>query len=337
MIFKSKKQLINLVPRSLFFGVLALLFICNACQPEVVAHTDNVEITIDVKNVSAGFAHVSFQPNKEAFYLIGIQPVQENIDPQKVAKHFMLLALDSAYLDYLQWRNQHLNNLTPFVADFASHSLHYGVEEHFFTFLESGKDYWVFAFAVDHHANKPVGKLFCETIHTNDTSSIPVYFHYRVEGKWDYVYPMDRMDTIGEIITYVPWVGETVDSVSIREAGFDKPGHYFFNRFLELSREDNPRVFYGISVVENNGEAEHSSAINFEVGKTYYTGMAALDAPLDSMIIEDGVIINPPSPLIFDIYRFVWQGDSTDLYFTPAQCTHGEWFPPTTEDPHPAE
>lgn len=333
MIFKYKTPY-NYIPKLLFLGIVVVLFTFNACQPEVVAHTDDVEITIDVHQVSAGFAHVTFESDRKAFYLIGAQPVRENIDPQEVAKHFMLLALDSAYLDYLQWRNQHLNNLTPFVADFASHSLHYGKEEHFFTFLESGKDYWIFAFVVNHYTNKPVGKLFCKTIHTNDSSSIPVSFHYRIEGRWDYVYPMD---TTGEIIAYVPWVGETIDSASIRAAGYTKPGHYFFDRFLELSREDNPRVLYGISVVENNGKAENSSAINFEVGKTYYTGMAALDAPMDTMIIMDGKIVNPPSPLIYDIYRFVWQGDSTDIYLTPEQCTGGEWFPPTTEDPHPTE
>lgn len=308
---------------------LCLFGLFIACSPEVPAHTDNVEISIDIEKVSAGFAHVTFSTNKKAFYLIGIQPTRENIDPQKVAKNFMLLALDSAYLDYLHWRNEHLNRLTPFVADFASHSLHYGTEEHFFPFLESGRDYWVFAFVVDHTRNKPVGQLFCKTIHTNDSSTIPIDFHYRIEGAWDYVYPMD---TAGEIVSYVPWVGETIDSASIIEQGFVKPGHYFFSRFLELSQEDNPRVLFGVSVVENNGNVENSSRIKFEVGKTYYTGMAVLDAPLDPMIIENGVIVNPPSPFVYDIYRFVWEGDSTDLYFTSEQCTGGEWFPPSIEE-----
>ena len=302
-------------------AILFGAFVLHSCKPDVLAHTKDVHITIDVQQVSAGFAHVKFATDKKAFYLIGIQPTREGINPDAVAKNFMLLALDSAYLDYLHWRSSHLNNLTPFIADFASHSLHYGEEEHFFPFLESGRDYWVFAFVVDHTKNKPAGELFWTTIQTNDSSTIPVSFHYRIKGRWDYVYPMD---SLGNVISYVPWVGETIDSATIVEKGFEKPGHYFYNRFIELYAKVDTRVLYGISVLENTGSHENSSAIKFEEGKTYYTGMAALDAPL----------VYPLALSVYDIYRFTWQGDSTDLYLTPEQSTNGEWYPPTTSDLH---
>jgi hypothetical protein len=106
-----------------FCYLCVVLLVMAACDPDVKSHTKDVVINIDVKNVSAGFAQVHFSTNKKAFYMISIQPVKENIDPQKIAKTFMLLSLDSAYADYLYWRNKQLQVMTPFVADFASHSL----------------------------------------------------------------------------------------------------------------------------------------------------------------------------------------------------------------------
>ena len=295
------------------YWLWAIGVICLAsCDPEVEAHTDNVTIAIEVEQVSAGYAHVTFSTNKKAFYLTGMQPVREGVDPQKVAKQFMLLALDSAYVDYLYWRNQQLQQLTPFVADFASHSLQYGTVDQFFTFLEANRDYWVFAFVVDHTANKPAGRLFVETIHTNDTSMMPIDFHYRVEGVWDYVYPMD---TMGEIQSRIPWVGETVDSLTIRQQGWSSPGEYFFQRFVQRYNDRNSQAYFGIAAKENDGQSEGATGIQFEIGKTYYTGMATLDAPL----------LYPLPESTFDIYRFTWQGDSTNLYFTPAQSMGGEW------------
>lgn len=284
----------------------------SACNPDVVSHSQNVVINIDVEKVSAGFAQVRFSTNKEAFYLISIQPTQEGINPQKIAKTFMLLSLDSAYADYLYWRNKQLQQLTPFVADFSSHSLQYGNIEHFFTLLQPNTEYWIYAFVVDANTNKPAGKLFLETITTDTTSSIPVHFEYRVDGHWDYVYPKD---SAGEIISTIPWVGETMDSIHIREEGWRVPGEYFFNRFKNVYHEDYERILYGIYAHENNGESDGTSTTRFEVGKTYYTAMAALDAPLVFPLPEN----------IYNVYRFTWQGDTTNLYFTPEDCTGGAW------------
>lgn len=294
------------------FSMLLISCLLAACNPEVPAYTNNVDIAIDVQKVSAGYAHITFSTSRKAFYLIGIQQAQADVDPQEVAKHFMLMALDRAYVDYLYWRNQLLLQLTPFIADFASHSLQYGTVEHFFTFLESDKDYWVYAFVVDHTSNKPAGQLFYQTIHTNDSSLIPIDFHYRVEGAWDYVYPMD---STGEIHSHIPWVGETIDSLTLRQQGWNSPGEYFFHRFTQQYENPDSPVNYGIAAKENDGEGEHTSNIKFEIGKTYYTGMATLDAPL----------VYPLPEHVYDIYRFTWQGDTTNIYLTPADTLSGLW------------
>ena len=295
---------------ALFVGMWLMSF--AACNPEVAAHTEGVEITIDIEQVSAGFAQVSFSTTKEAFYLISIQPTQEGIDPQKIAKTFMLLSLDSAYVDYLYWRNKQLQQHIPFVADFSSHSLQYGDITHFFTLLQPSTEYWVYAFVVDPNTNKPAGKLFLETITTDSTSRIPVQFEYRIDGYWDYIYPID---STGEIVSTIPWVGETIDSLTIREGGWRVPGEYFFNRFKTVYYEDYERILYGIYAHENNGVGDGTSATHFEVGKTYYTAMAALDAPL----------VFPLPKNIYNIYRFTWTGEQMDTVLIPENSMVGDW------------
>lgn len=284
------------------------------CQFEkAVAQIEDVTIDIQVKQISAGYINVEFAANKKAFYLTGIHQVREDVDDiHKVAKQFMLLALDSAYVDYLFWRNQQLQDMVPFVADFASYSLQYGNTDHHFTLLQPSTTYWVYAFVVDPNSNKPVGRLFVKTITTTATSQVPMWFEYRVEGQWDYVYPKD---TLGEINSYTPWVGETIDSITLREQGWETPGDYFLSLFDEVYKGNYDRILYGIYAHENDGEGDGTSRTQFEMGKTYYTGMSALDAPL----------IYPLDKNTYDIYRFTWTGDSTKLYFTPADCTGGEW------------
>ena len=291
-------------------GVICLL----GCKPEKVAYyTDDVTIEIQLKQVSAGYVNVDFSTDKKAFYLTGIHSVREDIDDiNRVAKQFMLLALDSAYVDYLSWRNQQLQDMAPFVADFASYSLQYGNTNRYFTLLRPSTTYWVYAFVVDPSSNKPAGTLFIETVTTDSTSQVPMLFEYRVEGQWDYVYPKD---TSGEINSYTPWVGETIDSITLREQGWETPGDYFLARFDEVYNGDYDRILYGIYAHENDGEGDGTSRTQFEMGKTYYTGMSALDAPL----------VYPLDTIVYDIYRFTWTGDSTKLYFTPADCIGGEW------------
>ena len=292
---------------------IVLCAVLAACNPNAVAYTEGVEITIDVEQVSAGFAQVRFSTNKEAFYLISIQPTREDIDPQKIAKTFMLLSLDSAYAEYLYWRNKQLQQHIPFVADFPSHSLQYGNIKHFFTLLRPNTEYWVYAFVVDPITNKPAGKLFVETITTDSTSRIPVQFEYRIDGYWDYIYPKDSM---GEIISTIPWVGETIDSVSIREGGWNSPGEYFFERFKHVYHEDYERILYGIYAHENNGVSDGTSATYFKEGTTYYTAMAALDAPLKFPLPRN----------IYNIYRFTWIGETTDTVLVPQNSLPvGEW------------
>lgn len=284
-----------------------------SCDPNAKAYTKRIDIAIDVQNISEGFVQVEFSTSREAFYLIGIQPAKEHIDPQKIAKTFMLLALDSAYLDYLKWRNGQLTNLTPFVADFSSHSLQYGTTNRTFCFLQPDTDYWIFAFGVNPESNKPFGQLFLETITTKHASTLSMDFQYRVRGEWDYVYPKD---TAGKIISDIPWVGMTIDSVELSQKGCRVPGEFFVREFKHIyDAQEYDKAFYGVIAHQNNGDANGTTTTCFEPGHTYYSAFALLDGP----------ITFPPAENKYDIYRFTWHGPETDLNFTHENCTHGAW------------
>ena len=285
-----------------------------ACDPNAKAYTKRIEIDINVQNISAGFVQVEFSTNREAFYLVSMQPAKEGINPQEIAKTFMLLALDSAYLDYLRWRNEELQNLVPFVADFSSHSLQYGTTNRTFCYLQPDTDYWIFAFGVDPESNKPFGQLFLKTVTTKQKSVLTMDFQYRVRGEWDYVYPKD---TTGEIISDVPWIGMTVDSASLRDEGeYRVPGEFFVQAFQAYyGIKMDQMIFYGVVAHQNNCDYGGTSGTKFEEGHTYYSAFAILDGPISF----------PPPETRYDIYRFTWHGDSTDLFFTHEDCTHGAW------------
>lgn len=293
--------------------LLAAVGLC-ACDPNAKAYTKRIEIDINVQNISAGFVQVEFSTNREAFYLVSMQPAKEGINPQEIAKTFMLLALDSAYLDYLRWRNEELQNLVPFVADFSSHSLQYGTTNRTFCFLLPDTDYWVFAFGVDPESNKPFGQLFLKTVTTKQKSVLTMDFQYRVLGEWDYVYPKD---TAGNIISDVPWLGMTIDSAELRSyEEYRVPGEFFVEAFQAYyGIKMDQMIFYGVVVHQNNGDDEGTAGTKFEEGHTYYSAFAILDGPISF----------PPPETRYDIYRFTWHGDSTDLFFTHKDCTHGAW------------
>ena len=199
------------------------------------------------------------------------------------------------------------------MADFSSHSLQYGTTNRTFCFLQPDTDYWIFAFGVNPESNKPFGQLFLETITTKHASTLSMDFQYRVRGEWDYVYPKD---TAGKIISDIPWVGMTIDSVELRQKGCRVPGEFFVREFKHIyDAQEYDKAFYGVIAHQNNGDANGSTTTCFEPGHTYYSAFALLDGP----------ITFPPAENKYDIYRFTWHGPETDLNFTHEDCTHGAW------------
>lgn len=288
--------------RRLFAGLtaIAVIALCAiSCNPEAKWETNDVEINMSVSTVSAGFIECSFSTNKEAYYLVAIEPVRDGYNPMEHQKQFMMLALDSANVAYLKWRNELLQKGEFNVAPFASHALQYGYIDYFFTGLLPNSTYWVYAFVVNPETLKPVGKLYLQTITTTNESVMNIHFDYRVKGRWDYIYPVDSLNNI---YGRFPYLATTCDSLTVVEemaemeadsAAVTLFAFWALERFLY---PDSAEVFYGVRAVENDG---WQSAEYFEEGHTYYTALCGYDGSFKQLTV----------------YRFTWTGDSCNLYF----------------------
>ena len=284
---------------------LSFVLSLSSCNPEAKYETENVNISINVKTISAGFIECSFSTNKDAYYLIAITEAREGFYPMDHQKQFMTLALDSANVDYLSWRHDRLHEGEFTVAPFSSHSLQYGDVNHFFTGLWFDTEYWIYAFVVDPVAMKPRGNLHLVHVTTAYESEMPVVFEYRVKGSWDYVYPIDTISCL--IYEHFPYVKTTIDSVELEKELQDPtsifsicttPQEYFSMWLLYMSAHpDDASVLYGVSAMQNDGI---NTDIEFEKGHTYYTFIGGFDF----------------SQRQSTLYKFVWEGDSTNLYFT---------------------
>ena len=285
--------------------MFALWAIClfSSCGSEAKYETEGVEVRMTIQNVSAGFVECSFSTNKDAYYLIAICEPWENYNPVANSKQFMQLALDSAYAEYLFWRNDLLRDKEFNVAPFSSHSLQYCQIRHFFTGLKLDHDYWVYAFPVNPETMKPVGKLVLEHVHTSMESTVEMRFDYRVRGEWDYIYPID---TMGQIFTRYPYIATTIDSAVIAQDSLNysaDPMMYFL--YWEAQAFLYPEIatpYYGVKAILNDGE---QSALVFEEGHTYYTGITGFDGLFKRLTV----------------FKFKWT-KGCDFYFHDTDSTN---------------
>ncbi len=274
---------------------VALLAMLASCNPEAPWTTKDVTVEMKVKTVSAGFIECEFSTNKEAYYYIAVEQVREDFDPMTQQKQFMTMALNNAYTDYIDWQNALLKAGEFHVAPFSSHVLQYGDVDHFFTGLLTDTKYWLYAFVVNPDKKEPVGKLNLVEVQTTDTSIINIHFAYRVKGSWDYVYPTD---SLGNIQAYFPYIACTRDSAQLREESKGLCPSFYFKWWMleQYLLSDSVRIFYGVTVSNNDGTDGH---IEFEEGHTYYTSIAGYDGDLSQNTI----------------YKFRWNGAKTEYYF----------------------
>lgn len=290
-------------------GILA------ACKSDVKSVSgQQVIITIEQQMVSSGVMNFRFSTNKEAYYHVGVVPVDQvpDLSQSNNVKSFMSLKLDEAYADYLYWRAGLLWAGTPYVAEFPTHSLQYGSVDYSFTLLQPDTDYMIFAFPVNAQTNRPDGRLFTHYTSTAKSSAYEseLQFEYRVRGYWDYIYPIGQT---GEVLSGAPWVGATIDSVTLRTmTDYSKPADYFKELFLTyIDYNVTDYVHFGIYVHNNDGIGDGTSSTCFEEGHTYYTATALLDGYL--------------SDKVYAIYKFTWLNEQTQLFFKPSQSLTTDW------------
>lgn len=295
--------------KRLIFCAVAAMMMLLSCSPEPIAFSGkDVNIDIQVNKVSSGFIKVKYKLNRSAFYLAKIEKAVPGVNPDDIAQRFMELALDSAYVAYVQWRHNYLVANEQYVADFTSHMLEYGDTEETRTFLTPDTDYWVFAFPVNKATTRPDGKLFWKLVHTPvDSKCTSIRFAYRVRGLWDYIYPYDTETNQLEI--NVPWGGMTADSLEIVESGAVNPGAFFMDRFDKMDSR-SLQIHSGVYSHWNNGEGDGSSKTIFLPGHVYYSAMSVLDGQLTEA---------------FDIYKFKYTDENLELQFTDEDSTLGDW------------
>ncbi len=290
----------------------SLLLWLAACSPEAKYATGGAVLSMDIAQTSCGFIEANFHTNKDAYYYIAAEKVWDGVDPTAISKQFMTLSLDYAYKEYINWRFDLLYRGVEHIAPFSSHSLQYGDQDYYFTDLEADTDYWVYGFIVDPETNSPYGDLVLTTVRTDATSKIKIHFRYRISDRWDFVYPNNEDGTLN---TVIPWVGETVDSVDLRDNLLAvSPGRYFTSRFETLRENGEANILYGMYAHNNDGVGDGTSSTLFEEGHTYYTAVASFDGPL----IMEGEYKN------WNIYKFTWsEGLKRD--FTVEDDTLGAW------------
>lgn len=290
-----KFQILNFKSQiALLFGIIMLA----SCNPEAKWSTDDVEITMNITTVSAGFVRCEFSTNKEAYYLVACEPMRGDANPMDFQKRFMTLALDSAYVTYLEWRHEKLHDGEENIAPFASHALNYGPVGHTFTQLVPDSAYWIYAFVVNPLTMTPSGRLYITPVQTADSSTVDVHFEYRVKGSWDYIYPLD---SLGSIVDYYPYIAASCDSAETMDIFGQTPGEYFwdlFNTIYKTRELLEPSLRYGIDATDNSYFG--TGYETFEEGHVYYTAMVGCDGFLGKI----------------SMFRFKWTGEKFEAYFT---------------------
>lgn len=292
--------------------------ILSSCNPEAKSVSGmQVNIEINPQVISSGFMQIAFQTDREAYYHVGIVPRSEapDLSSNPSVKAFMNLKLDEAYTEYITWRHALLESKAPYIAEFPTHSLQYGKIEYNFTYLLPDTEYMIYAFAVDATTNKPDGRLFTYQIATYDESFYQdLQFEYRVRGYWDYIYPVYPFigSESNQIIDFVPWVGATVDAQQLLDLSFSTVQEYFeylFGLYIDYKLTD--QIHFGIYAHNNDGLGDGTSDTWFEEGHTYYTALALVDGYLEKQSIV--------------IYKFLWEGEQTQLYFTDLDRLTTDW------------
>lgn len=273
----------------LAFGVLLFA----ACSTDA-KFDENVEISMEIKQVGAGYCEVEFNPSKVTWFYAGVLEVEDGYNPALHKKNFMNLAIDEAYMEYIIWRHEMLESDVPFIADFASHSLCYGTTDRYELYLKPNTEYVLYCFVVNPETNKPVGELRTRKFHTLAESELNVNYEYRVKGQWDYVYPMDANR---RIVENTPWVGYTRDESEITESGMT-PREYFTDLYNKQIVTQLGPVFYGMYAHNNDGFGDGTSSTSFEKDHTYYTAVMTFDGSISDV----------------SIFKFTWTGPDMDLY-----------------------
>ena len=212
---------------SLFFALCSLLILsaCNNGEAVYITEPTEIDLFVDPNDLTASTANITVTPvDDRAYFYIECQPV-DKYEPGTMDKDFMMLTMDSVYIEYLQWRYYHLVEGETYVAPFSSHSLKYGVQDVHFKNLEPMSEYMVFAFCVNPISNQPMGELFYHYFVTDSLRNVDLTFQLKIEGHTLYIMPSNDHDY---------YVLDYIDKPTLENAYDNNPAAFLVDRINDV-------------------------------------------------------------------------------------------------------
>ena len=167
---------------------------CNNGEAVYITEPTEIDLFVDPSQLTASTASITVTPvDDRAYFYIECKPVS-HYTPGTMDKDFMMLTMDSVYIEYLTWRYYHLVEGETYVAPFSSHSLKYGVQDVHFKNLEPMSEYMVYAFCVNPISNQPMGDLFYLYFQTDSLRHVDLSFQFKLEKHVLYIMPSNDHD-----------------------------------------------------------------------------------------------------------------------------------------------
>ena len=171
-------------------SLMSLVFTaCNNGEAAYITEPTDIVLTVLSDHITAGSAQVLVEPvDDRAYFFVRAIPANEYV-PGTMDRDFMMLVMDSVYIDYLKWRYYLLRNGEKYIAPFSSHSLKYGVQTIHVDTLAPDTEYMIYAFCVNPVTQQPMGDLFFNYFKTNSHAHTDLSYQFALEGDALYIMP----------------------------------------------------------------------------------------------------------------------------------------------------
>jgi len=164
---------------------------CNKGEAAYIVQPTPIRLTVLTDKTTASTAQIHIAPvDDRAYFFVDTLPAGW-YKPGTMDRDFMMLVMDSIYIDYLTWRHDHLKDAETYIAPFSSHCLKYGVQTVHFNELSANSEYMVYAFCVNPVTNQPMGDLYFDYFTTDSLRQRNLSFQFALEGQQLYIMPSD--------------------------------------------------------------------------------------------------------------------------------------------------